>query len=270
MDIEAVFHYSAKKMRLEWDTIKASFQQSGDKGTALEKAVMKFLRPYVPENLGMVSGEITDSDGNSTKQMDVIIYDKIKAPILYDVGDIQVIPIECVYAVIEVKSNIASQEDVEDIFEKMLSVKNLQKTSWTPEKGAVIHSVSLYGKDFSIWPVHFFAFAIDSMKIDTLATKIDDIHKKNNQDVEKRIDSVCVLEKGVVLNKLQNNSYSALPEPNSSIFYHESENPLMFFYVLISRYLNQAWIPPFSFLKFTKNVSYKSKSISKINDDTFQ
>jgi|CXWL01.1.fsa_nt_gi hypothetical protein len=270
MDIESIFRYSAEKMKLEWATIKASLDQSGDKGTALEKTVMQFLRPYIPKNLGMVSGEITDSDGNSTKQMDIIIYDEIKAPLLYDVGDIRVIPIECVYAVIEVKSNIASQNDVDDIFEKMLSVKKLQKTSFYPTQGATIHSVSIYGKDWTIWPVHFFAFSIDSMSIDTLATKIDQKHKEQKLDVEKRIDSVCVLEKGVIFNKLVSGSYSALPEPNSEITFHHSENPWMFFYVLISRYLNQAWIPNFNFIKFTKNIIYKSKNEPKINDDTFQ
>ena len=257
-------------MRLEWKKIRASLEQSGDKGTALEKTVIEFLRPYLPKNLGMTSGEITDSDGNSTKQMDIIIYDEIKSPLLYDVGDIRVIPIECVYAVIEVKSKIASQEDVDDIFEKMCSVKKLQKTAYYSEKGAINHYVSIYGQDWNIWPVHFFAFAIDSMNIDTLTTKIDQKHKQEKSEVEKRIDTVCVLEKGIIFNKLVGGTYSALPEPNSELTFHESENPLMFFYVLISRYLNQTWMPNFNFLKFTKNVSYKLKSNNSMNNDPFQ
>lgn len=270
MDIESVFRHSAEKMRLEWKTIRAALEQSGDKGTALEKTVIEFLRPYIPKNLGITSGEIADSDGNSTKQMDVIIYDETKAPLLYDVGDIRVIPIECVYAVIEVKANIASQDDVDDIFEKMSSVKRLQKTAYYPDKSGIIHSVSIYGKDWIIWPVHFFAFAMDSMNIDTLADKIDQKHKQEKSEVDKRIDAVCVLEKGIIFNKLSGGTYNALPEPNSEIVYHESENPLMFFYVLISRYLNQTWMPNFNFLKFTKNVSYRVKSSYTINDDTFQ
>lgn len=270
MDIESVFRYSAEKMKLEWKSIRASLEQSGNKGTSLEKIVIEFLRQYLPKNLGITSGEITDSDGNSTKQMDVIIYDEIKSPLLYDVGDIRVIPIECVYAVIEVKSNIASQNDVDDLFEKMASVKKLQKTSFYPKKGGIIHSVSIYGKDWVIWPVHFFAFAINSMNIDTLADKIDQKHKQEKAGVDKRIDAVCVLEKGIVINKLESGTYSALPEPNSEIVFHASENPLMFFYVLISRYLNQAWMPNFNFLKFTKNVSYRVKPDRTIKDDTFQ
>lgn len=63
MDIESIFRYSGEKMILEWKTIRASLEQSGDKGTALEKTVIAFLRPYLPKNLGITSGEITDSDG---------------------------------------------------------------------------------------------------------------------------------------------------------------------------------------------------------------
>jgi hypothetical protein len=262
MDLERIFEVTAKKMKLEWEQVKDSLDHSGNKGTALETIVIEYLRPYLPRNLGMISGEIAGSNGISTKQMDIIIYDEFKAPRLFDKGNIRVIPIECVYAVIEVKANINSQDVVDEIFENMSSVKNLEKTGFHDTKGNIIHTVDLYGKDWSIWPVHYFVFAIDSMKLETLANKIHEKHESNNCEVSKRIDCVCVLEKGVIMNRLESSKYSALPTPNSVLTWHESENPFLFFYYLISRFVNQAWIPNFDFIKFAKHISFKSKTQS--------
>lgn len=243
--------------------MQASLGHSGNKGTSLETTVQEVLGQYLPKSLGITSGEITDVDGNSTKQFDVIIYDAFKAPILFEKGDIRVIPIECVYAVIEIKAEIASQDDVDDIFANMQSIKNLEKTCYYKTAGNVKHTARLYGKKWDIWPVHYFVFSIKSMKIDTLANKIHEKHVKNNSNESHRIDCVCVLEKGVIFNELKQGTYSALPEPGSIITWHETQNPLLFFYVLISRYMNQAWMPNFNFAKFTKNIKHKAKTIRK-------
>jgi hypothetical protein len=64
------------------------------------------------------------------------------------------------------------------------------------------------------------------------------------------------------MNRLESSKYSALPTPNSVLTWHESENPFLFFYYLISRFVNQAWIPNFDFIKFAKHISFKSKTQS--------
>jgi len=59
----------------------------------------------------------------------------------------------------------------------------------------------------------------------------------------KRIDCVCVLNRGVILNQVQDGTFDALPQPGSRLGYRETERALLLFYALISRCVFQAQIP---------------------------
>lgn len=256
MDLEKIFEHMSKKMIIEWERIKESLPHSGLKGTAFEGEFKKFLRAYIPLNLEISSGIVVDSNDNESRQLDVIIHDALKTPSLFNESGIIVIPIECVYAVIEVKSNIDSAKTIGEIFVNMKSVKDLKKTSYIQPTGNVKRVVTEYGTEWEIWPTNYFVFALDSMKLTTI---VDELNKKNQdegREVSKRIDCICVLNEGVIMNKLENGKYSALPEPGSILIASLTKKPLLFFYRLISNHLLQAWMPSFQFTDYTKNVKY--------------
>ena len=122
----------------------------------------------------------------------------------------------------------------------------------------------MYGKDFTSWPTNYFIFAIDSIDLNSLAKQIDDEHKSKNASPENRIDMVCVLKKGVILNRLLNGTFDALPSDNSQLGYCKSDKALLLFYALISTYLNQAHMAdPFNFVKYIGNVNYGQFQIPK-------
>lgn len=256
MDLEKVFEHMSKKMNIEWDRIRESLSHSGLKGTSLEKEFKKFLRDYLPKSIEISSGQIVDSNGKQSKQIDIILHDSQKTPYMYDEDDTQVIPIECVYAVIEVKSNIDSTKLVQSIFENMKSVKDLEKISYVKPQGAVQNFVKIYGKEWDIWPVHYFVFALDSMKLVTIGDELERLNKDESRDVEKRIDCVCVLNKGVLLNKFKDEKLSAFPEEGSSMIASLTTKPLLFFYRLISGHLYQVTMPPFQIEMYLKDVRY--------------
>ena len=257
MDLEKIFDITSKKMILEWSQIRESLSQSGEKGTSLENGFHSFLKNYIPNSLGICKGEIIDSAGNSSKQLDTIIFDNAKTIKLFASEDIRVVPVECVYAVIEIKSNIDSEKTIDKIFENMLSVKNLEKKAYLqPSNSAIVYTVNAYGQDWGIWPINYFVFSIDSMKLETIVEYINQKNSKLSLPIWKRIDCICSLNQGVILNKLANGTYNALPEPNSELVYTPTEKALLFFYTLISHYLNQAWLPNFTFLPYLGKVKF--------------
>lgn len=145
-DLKALFRNVGQKMRADFESARVTLTHPGQKGTAFEGAVKTFFRKYLPDRLGIASGQVVDSNGAISKQLDVIIYDKDKAPILYDSNEVQIVPVECVYAVVEVKARL-DVSDLDSIYKNMMSVKSLKKTAYFgAEQSAVIEFNSLYGQ----------------------------------------------------------------------------------------------------------------------------
>jgi len=97
-------------------------------GSARELPVRKKLEHLLPVGIGVGSGCIIDSFGGTSKQQDVVLYEKAFCPIfsVNETPETTYYPCEGVIAVGEVKSTIASKE-LSDIFEKIRSVKGLKR-----------------------------------------------------------------------------------------------------------------------------------------------
>jgi hypothetical protein len=256
MDLVKIFDLLSQKMNLEWERIKTSLPHSGLKGTALEGEFKKFLREYLPPNLEISSGILIDSNEKESRQLDVIIHDAAKTPLLYNEEGIRVMPVECVYAVIEVKADIGSATEVAKIFENMKSVKDLEKKSYIKPSGRIQNTILAYGQEWEIWPVHYFVFALESMKLSFIADELNRRNQEENREVSKRVDCICVLNMGVIMNQLNDGMYDALPGPNSVIVSSLTKKPLLFFYRLIVNRLLQATMPPFQITEYMKDVRY--------------
>jgi hypothetical protein len=87
-----------------------SYRSSLLKGRAREIFVTNLLRPYLNPSMDICTGIATDSDGNHSDQIDIIVFDKgIVPPFLLNEGE-GIIPIESVLATVEVKSELNSTE----------------------------------------------------------------------------------------------------------------------------------------------------------------
>lgn len=100
---------AARKMRADFD--ETSFiEHRGAKGTVRAHDLLEFLRKYLPDNVWADgSSEIIAVNGARSGQMDIVIYDPT-APPLFNRGGHRILPAECVYAVIEVKSKLTLDE----------------------------------------------------------------------------------------------------------------------------------------------------------------
>ena len=98
-------------------------------GNAMEQPVRMRLEQILPKGIGVGSGCVIDTHGSTSRQMDVVLYEKEQCPVfcVNDSPETTYYPCEGVLAVGEVKSKIGKKE-LSDCFMKIRSVKSLQRS----------------------------------------------------------------------------------------------------------------------------------------------
>jgi hypothetical protein len=94
------------------------------KGEFRERRVIAGLRQFIPRRYEMYSGVVVNADGNYSAQQDIIISDSVVSPPFLAAGELGVLFIETVSAVIEVKS-VATAQAVHEAVTNIASVKRL-------------------------------------------------------------------------------------------------------------------------------------------------
>ena len=120
----------------------AAFQMAGfatspgQIGSAREVPVRDKLMQLLPRGVGVGSGCVIDSFGNTSRQMDVVLYEREICPVFAINEDpaSTYYPCEGVIAAGEIKSSIDSSE-LEDIFRKVESVKKLRRFARLSPRG---------------------------------------------------------------------------------------------------------------------------------------
>ena len=219
-------------MRNDFEHARTALTHPGMKGSAFEQAFRDFLRKYLPKKLDISQGILVDASGATSKQLDVIISDALGTPIFYESGETRVTPTEMAYAVIEVKAKLDKGE-LDRCLQNMMSIRKLSKTAFQPGTEA---PVRMYGKVFTAWPVNYYIFAIDSAPLEKLREHLTECYSANASPTEQRIDTICVLNRGVILNQLKSDEFGALPEPGSRVGSTETTRALLLFFALTSRY----------------------------------
>ena len=83
MDFDAEFNQVAKQMQLDFERARRLSRHPGIKGDVSETIVKSFLADYLPQNLQISSGQIFDTNGKVSRQLDIIIHDRDNTPVLY-------------------------------------------------------------------------------------------------------------------------------------------------------------------------------------------
>lgn len=114
------------KMQLEMSN--TSITHNGTMGDVNEKHFIEMIRKYLPDRYVVDTGIVIDSNGKTSDQIDVVIFDNQYTPTLLDQQNHRFIPAESVYAVFEVKPHI-DKVYLEYAGEKAESVRTLHRTS---------------------------------------------------------------------------------------------------------------------------------------------
>lgn len=184
----------AERMYAQFEGIKR--RHRGETGRRREDDVREFLQAFLPERLGIGTGEIAASDGSVSPQMDLVVYDRLETPLLDKSESSIVIPVEGVYGVVEVSSRLDVTKLRQDVA-KIQEVKALEKRAYWDRDDDIAISYAPHGAPQNAWPVLGFCFAYEGNELANLQAALRGL---DGDDLAKNLDMLCVLDQGCVAN----------------------------------------------------------------------
>ena len=188
----------------------------------METAARKQLEQILPSGVAVGTGCVIDTYGNTSRQIDVILYERDICPVFrvnHDDPKAAYYPCEGVIAVGEIKSVIGKKE-LEDSFTKISSVKTLRRNYERPKypdhQGRRLYGYRKYGeragaiRNDIISPVNYEPNNAEGSKIygfilgDKMAVRVDTLKGHYSRLVNEFDDAVCpnitILLEGTVFN----------------------------------------------------------------------
>ena len=127
-DLEEAFADQEKQLAATLTRGRRITDQPGIVGNATEDGWKDMLVGFLPGRYGVVSGKVIDSQGHQSEQIDLIIRDTYYSPLMFSIGDASFVPVESVYAVVEVKQTL-DKGNLDYAAQKAESVRRLHRTS---------------------------------------------------------------------------------------------------------------------------------------------
>ncbi len=126
--LQQSFSMQQALLKTQLEMSNASITHNATMGDVNENHFIDIMRKYLPDRYAVDTGIVIDSNGKTSDQIDVIIYDNQYTPTLLDQQGHRFIPAESVYAVFEVKPHI-DKAYIEYAGKKAESVRTLHRTS---------------------------------------------------------------------------------------------------------------------------------------------
>lgn len=188
-----------RQMRIDFEQRTAQIPHPGEKGRGREDVVRSFLREYLPKRFEVGSGFIVDASGGVSRQIDIVLYDKLSAPVFPVTETQRFFPAECVAGAVSIKSSL-DRRALEDAVENLISVAQLNR--FASGRTEVVfggvpspfeHSAF---RGYPAEPIFTAVWAFDSPGVDTVARNLHELI----QDLEPfhRTQLIGVLNRGVV------------------------------------------------------------------------
>lgn len=225
----------ARVAKAELDIVRSALAHGGQKGRVLESFVRDLLRRHLPERIGLTEGVVVSSDGETSSQMDLILFDASSAPLFYSRGDTKVVPVEFVYAVGEVKAQVSTSA-LDRIRAAQARVKRFRKY-YEPGRKWTYHA---YGRDWQAMPTFSFVFAFESPSTrDALTQTYVRHHKKH--PVNEGIDLLYVNDTAFFTHHSQSIGLNPGVAPIEGVN-RVDEDPLYYFLAMVSILATDWWM----------------------------
>ncbi len=257
-----------KQISAEISQIRKSLSHTGEIGDLVERVFRKQISQILPEKVRVSHGFVVDSHGKVSKQMDIILYDRLNTPRIFTSPGAQMFPVESTFACGEIKTQMNVKE-FKDSFEKCLSYKDLKRCAYYPDISPISKTYSLFGEEACHWRSIFFCIAEESVCTSKLAEAYNEIVKERNLEWHLRIDTFVAMQvteekKNTLLNCggvyedgiPWDRSIDLLPSSKSRISSYPAREPWSLFTMLLLRYMTFASTGPVNMLKYGGNASY--------------
>ena len=181
----------AQRIRADFES-SARTKHHGSRGTEREEILKNFLSLYLPSTIDVIhNAEIISADGGISPQCDIVIVDR-GTPRLQDLASHRIVPAECVYGVIEVKSRLSGPE-LKDACSKIARVKQLRREAYVDDPGC---RLAIGARTYGIAPIFGLVFAYDGIQLSTLAKRLMDWCLDNPPETHP--DGVWIVDKGIL------------------------------------------------------------------------
>ncbi|HUT35211.1 MAG TPA: DUF6602 domain-containing protein [Planctomycetota bacterium] len=247
LDLRAKFRSVSKALRASFEAESVGGVHRAEKGARREQVLRDFLTRYLPPCYGVGSGEIVDSRGWCSKQIDIVIYDAHHSPLLQDSDASRVFPAESVYAVIAFTPFLSAAELGESVA-NVTSAKNLARNAIVADHDGhrIYHGPRENPAPFA---AIFALGAPDTGK--ALVPRVAELHRGKVPDAW--VDCICVLDQALVYHflpvevgrdKLRWAPTSCLEDACLG-YYASGQDTLFLFYLFLMHQLNaRSLFPP--------------------------
>jgi hypothetical protein len=189
----------AKKMQADYEA-SAQIEHRASKGRSREGLLLDhYLKKYLPPTVAATHGaEVVTSSGEVSSECDIVLFDHATPPLL-DSDDFRVLPVECVYAIIEVKSHLDGAQ-LRDAVHKISKVKSFDKQAFRPGGPHKDHGTFRYGKEWwDFFPTAGYVFAYSGTNLVRLSDQLQELQQDLPE--EHCVDSIYVLDQGWITNR---------------------------------------------------------------------
>lgn len=108
--VQRYWNAVSNRLRVESREMAGLIKHHGEKGRANEKSIESLLQRMLPPSVRVAPGEIIDSRGKTSAQVDTLILSNTTQPILFGQTEEILFPVESVLICIEVKSTLTKGE----------------------------------------------------------------------------------------------------------------------------------------------------------------
>ena len=192
-NLEGLFRTASERMKLEFKEASQKYKTPDDVAQHREEIIMRFLKTYFPPTYQFGKGEVIDSEGHRSGQIDVVICNAYHPFTVSESGS-GLFFSEGVVCAVEVKSDL-SKKELERGLEQITKIKKLKRK---PIKGDL-----MFGSDFDrerLERIPAILFGFQAPSLVKLKSNISNIYEKSMTPLEEQVDAVVVMDKGIIFN----------------------------------------------------------------------
>ena len=237
VNLRDLFKDMQAQMSATLDLGRAHITHNGELGEAAEESWRKWLRDYLPKRYRVDKAIIIDCDGNTSDQIDIVIYDSQYSYFIFRHEQLIYVPAESVYAVIEVKQEL-SKCHLEYAGNKAKSVRALKRTS--------VEIPFAAGK-YRPKPLHKILAGIIAIE-STWKDPLGDTFKNNIRGLseEQKLDFGCAIKHG---------AFWIDYNPKFAVQKSEKDEALMFFFLRLMMELQSiGTVPAIDIREYAKSL----------------
>lgn len=174
----------AERMQADFNASKAT-KHPGSRGTEREEILARILKLYLPGSIEVVH----NAAGEVSSQCDILLIDN-RTPKLQDLKSHRIVPAECVYCMIEVKSRLTGPEFIKSC-KAIGTIRSMPRNAHVEDPAA---RYKIRDVTYPILPINCSIFSYDSIGFNYLGKKASAWCDENS--VESYPDNIWVNDKG--------------------------------------------------------------------------